>query len=53
MLTFSKEVLTEFSKGFALLKALKLPEGVCFDYVQLAEFLDPLEIKTLYISYIT
>lgn len=50
---FSSEVLEEFCKGFALLNALNLPETVCFDYLKLAEFLDPTKVKTLYISHVT
>ena len=51
-LVFSNTVLEEFSKGFKLVKALQLPEGVCFDFVKLAEFLDPSIIKGIHVSHV-
>jgi len=52
MLTFSDEVLKEFTRGFELLKELDLPEDEHFDYLELAKFLNPVKIKGLYISHI-
>ena len=52
MLTFSDEVLKEFTRGFDLLKALNLPEDIHFDYSGLAKFLNPVKIKSLCISHI-
>ena len=44
--------MKEFAKGFELLKALRLPEIVYFDYSGLAMFLNPLKMKALHISHI-
>ena len=34
------------------MKALQLPEGVCFDFIKLAEFLDPSIIDSICVSHI-
>ena len=53
-LTFSEGILVEFSRGFALMKAVHeyLPEDVRLDYIKLAEFLDPQCVKSIYVSHI-